>query len=159
MIPYSAGPFKFEAEGGVETFIVLKVPSRGTIRAIRLMQVGGAAVDATFEVFTAESCIGTSLFEEASQQVPDHPSEPLELTDDVAIFGNRAMYSVFGQKTYTGSTGLYTEYGEDTQYPYQNRDGGGPTNRKRRLYLGITPAGSAATGWEFALEIELPITI
>lgn len=143
MIPYAAGPFEFETHGSAEHCILLKVPSRGFITSLRLVQLSGAEMEADFEMFTAEQCCAATL----------HASESLDTVD---IVGNRDAYSVFGPKTRNANVS-FEEY--EKHYAYQNKDGGGVTNRLRRLYLAITPKVDLPATWELSMDIVMPVAM
>lgn len=61
-----------------------------------------------------------------------------------------------GTLNYTAGTPVNLS---EKHYAYQNKDGGGPTNRKRRLYLVITPSGDDDKTYELAMDIVMPMAI
>lgn len=135
-LPYSAGPFEFDAQGGEINCIELRVPARAVIRTLRLVQCGGDSVAATFELFqTSRAC------------------PPGGSSESGAVSCDKSLYTVFGEKTKAAGED-FLEF--DKHYPYTNKDGT-PTNQQRKLYLQFTPDGAGVTSWGFAMELELPL--
>lgn len=136
--PYMAGPFVLEVIGGEEACIDLNVPWRGTIGAIKLNHAGGVDADCDFELYTkAEACPPTSS------------SSGSSMSSSVAAAPNRALFSVFGEKSYTAGTS-FAEFGKSYSYVNQDSKASDPT---RRLYLRIIAAGTGVKVYELALEI------
>jgi hypothetical protein len=132
--PYTAGPFSVDVVGGVERNIELNVPWRATIKAFVFNQVGGVAADCVFELYTKREVAAPTGSSSSSSQSPS--PDP-------------AMYSVFGEKSFTAGTPL-AEY--DKTYPYVNQDSKA-TDPTRKLYLRILPADSGNKTYELALTM------
>lgn len=129
------GPVSFEVTGGAANLLELKVPNRGTIRAIRLKQIGGT-VAGSLEIFDAQG---------AAEAV----SEPL---GDAAVdsIGDAASHSVTGALAF--ADGAYVS--GEIELPYVNRDGT-QTAAIRRLWARLSPGGAGAQVYELTMTIEL----
>jgi len=134
--PYTSGPHILQVTGGQEICLELRCPSRGTIRTLKFDQVAGDPANCDFEVYTKrEVC------------PPGQSSESLS----EAVQGPQSAYSVFGEKNFTAGTPLIEA---NVNYAYQNNDAG-PTNRARKLYIRMNPAGSGAKEYAITFEVEV----
>lgn len=132
---YEAGPYEFDAVGGEETCIELRIPHRGIIRTMRAEQLTGIDVASTFELYTKNAVCTT---------------EGQSSSESGSTVGDRSMYSIFGEKTIPSGSAL-SEF--EKSYHYSNADGTS-TNPQRKLYLGITPGGTGAKSFAISFSIE-----
>lgn len=120
-----SGETVFEATSGEQTVVTIKVPHRGIIRGYSLTQTSGANAGAAASLFTSK------------QDAPPNSTLPAE---------------AFHLLDITLPTAAKVD-NHDVELAYVNRDGT-PTNPQRYLYLKITPAGSGAKNFVFAVTIE-----
>ena len=136
--PYMAGPFALEVVGGEEACIDLNVPWRGTISAVKFNQASGVDADCDFELYTkAEACPPTSS------------SSGSSMSSSAAAAPNRALFSVFGEKSCTAGAS-FAEFNKSYSYVNQDSKASVPT---RKLYLRIIATGTGVKVYELALEI------
>lgn len=133
MRAYTSGPHVFVCEGGVTQVVELRCPTGGTIVTLKFDQVDGVAAGCVFEAYTRAAAV-----------IPPSPppADPIPPA---------SAYSVFGSKTYVADTPFLET---DQTYNYANKDAG-PTNRKRKLYLRVTPSGTGTKSYVITMEMEL----
>jgi len=136
--PYMAGPFTIVATGGESTCVELRVPHRGTIKAVKFNQLSGVEVACAFELFTLRAACP-----------PGSDTGSSSSSASASLVNGRDMYSVCGQKSRLAAT-LFAEF--ETTYPYVNQDGTA-TVPHRRLFLEVIPEGTGVKEYEIALEI------
>lgn len=130
------GPVSFVVTGGAANLLELKVPHRGTIREIRLKQIGGAEAG-SFEIFDAQG---------AAEAV----SAPLDGVAAVTSLGDPASHSVTGSIAY--AAGTYSS--GEIERTYINRDGS-YTAAIRRLWARLSPGGAGEQTYELTMIVEL----
>ena len=122
-----SGETAFTATSGTETVVALKVPHRGILRGYSLTQTSGTNAGAGAALYTSN---------QTTTPNSDLPAEAFHILDitlpAAAKVDNHAL-----------------------TVAYVNRDGT-PTNPQRFLYLKITPAGSGAKNFVFAVTVETP---
>lgn len=129
---WNYGPVEFEVPAGEPTAIELKVPHRGSISSIRLLQLDGAD-GGTFRIFNSERAAREVTGSSASSAVPGQDPD---------------SYAVMPRKTITG--GKCEEFQQS--YQYRNRDGT-YTMPIRRLWMVIEPTGSGSNTYSLSLTI------
>lgn len=123
-----SGETTFTATSGSEAVVTLKVPHRGIIRGYSLTQTSGANAGATAALYTSNQATAPN------SNLPAEAFHVLDITLPTAAKVDNHALSV----------------------AYVNRDGT-PTNGQRYLYLKITPAGSGAKNFVFAITVETPM--
>lgn len=120
-----AGETSFSATSGSETVVAVKVPHRGILKGYSLTQTSGVNAGAAAALFTSKQ-----------DKAPNNalPAEAFHILDITL-----------------GATAKVDDH--ETDIAYINRDGT-PSNPQRFLYLKITPAGSGAKNFVFAVTIE-----
>lgn len=122
-----SGETTFTATSGAETVVALKVPHRGILRGYSLTQTSGTNAGATAALYTSKQDTTPN------SALPAEAFHVLDITLPAAAKVDDHALTV----------------------AYVNRDGT-PTNPQRFLYLKITPAGSGAKNFVFAITIETP---
>jgi hypothetical protein len=122
-----SGETTFTATSGAETSVTVKVPHRGIIRGYSLTQTSGANAGAAAALYTSN---------QATAPNSDLPAE------------------AFHVLSVTLPTAAKVD-NHELNVAYLNRDGS-PSNPQRFLYLKITPAGTGAKNFVFAITIETP---
>lgn len=120
-----SGETVFQAASGSQTVVPIRVPHRGYIRGYSLTQTSGANAGATASLFTSKQDTAPN------NTLPAEAFHILDITLPAAAKVDD----------------------HDVEVAYVNRDGT-PTNPQRFLYLKITPAGSGAKNFVFAVTIE-----
>jgi hypothetical protein len=136
--PYTSGPHILEAVGGEELCQQIRAPHRGTIRSIKMQQVGGVAAACDFAVFTS------------SRACPPNDSNSSESLSE-QLEGPRSAYSIFGTKV-CDSGEAFQEHGQE--YIFRNADGSS-TNPQRKLYVALRPEGTGGKVYALTLEMEV----
>lgn len=142
MTPYTSGPHFLAVVGGEEQFIELRCPPRGAIVTLRFDQVDGAAENCVFELYSNADVL------------PSGASSSSSSVASATLESPRTAYSIFGAKTFTASTPLLET---DKNYAYQNTDNT-PSQRRRRLYARVVPAGTGDKTYVLTMEIDLAVT-
>lgn len=119
-----SGETTFTATGGSETVVRLNVPYRGFIRGYSLTQTSGANAGAAAALYTSKQDTAPNS---------DLPAEAFHVLDITLPAAAKVD-------------------NHDVEIAYVNRDGT-PTLPQRYLYLKITPAGTGAKNFVFALTI------
>lgn len=119
-----SGETAFTATSGAETVVRLSVPYRGYIRGYSLTQTSGTNAGAAAALYTSKQDTAPNS---------DMPAEAFHVLDITLPAGPKVD-------------------NHDLEIAYVNRDGT-PTLPQRYLYLKITPAGSGAKDFVFALTV------
>jgi hypothetical protein len=122
--PIWSGETTFTATGGAETVVRLNVPHRGYIRGYSLTQTSGANAGAAASLYTSKQDTAPN------STLPAEAFHVLDITLPAAAKVDN----------------------HDLEIAYVNRDGT-PTLPQRYLYLKITPAGTGAKTFVFAITI------
>jgi len=133
---------RFTATGGVRTCVELSGPPRGTIRAIKIKQLDGTAVDATAALYSIFEACESDGSASSSASCPECVGGP-------AYLGDPDLYRITPDLAVVAGSYLEFQLG----YLYCNRDRYAP-NLQRRIYLEFAPDGAGAQEWGIALEIE-----
>jgi hypothetical protein len=120
-----SGETTFEATSGAQAVVAIKVPHRGIIKGYSLSQTSGANAGATAALYTSKQDTAPN------NTLPAEAFHILDITLPTAAKVDN----------------------HSTDVAYINRDGS-PSNPQRFLYLKITPAGSGAKNFVFAITIE-----
>jgi hypothetical protein len=122
-----SGETTFTATSGTETSVTIKVPHRGIIRGYSLTQTSGTNAGAAAALYTS------------NQATTPNSALPAEAFHVLSV-------------TLPAATKVDNH---ELNVAYLNRDGS-PSNPQRFLYLKITPVGSGAKDFVFAITIETP---
>jgi hypothetical protein len=127
-----------EALGGQQNPWALVFPSRCSLKEIRVQQVGGAFVAFTVKVFRAEEDLRLSQSSGGPDEDGAGDYEPDPYTRQV------------GQTLSSDEAGrLQHEW--DPELGYVNMDSAGPSGKRHRLYLEVTPAGSGLQTYDVSI--------
>ncbi len=129
---------------GSEAFCVeVDVPARGIIRTLIVTETVGPGSGFAFDLFDKREVCPPTVDDEGVVH-SSSSSEPGSTSP-------RVLHSVIGRKT----EGTKTFEERNTVYPYETE--GGSTNRSRKLYLEIDPAGvDGVREYELRIDVEMP---
>ncbi len=136
-IPWQYGPNQVDIEAGVSSLVQLNVPYRGTLRTLNISAEDGTT--GTFEIYNSEAA-GLAAVRNANGS-----SESMAATD-IAPHN----YIIHGGSLIAGESRE-----NDLNIPYQSADGG-PSDRPRRLWMRLTPAGSGELSFVISMLIDTP---
>jgi hypothetical protein len=124
------------ATKGQSTELELGFFSEGFIKKVIIKQVGDdQLVDFTVDIYNSRKAFIASSSSGGSAPGGDYSQDP-------------EMYRVF--PTASGTSGEYLTISDEYGRAYRNHDG--PlSDRKRRIYVRLTPAGSGNATWDIAL--------
>jgi hypothetical protein len=121
-----SGTKTFSATGGEASVVAIPMPHRATLRAYSLVQTSGANAGATCKLLNSK-----------------RDAEPNSaLPEDNFLVTSFSIPNGEASKTES-----------DVQFSYLNRDGS-PSNGQRFLYLKITPGGTGAKEFAFAVTVD-----
>lgn len=123
-----SGEKSFSATSGSETVVAIPMPHRGVLRGYSLSQTSGTTAGAAAALYTSN---------QATEPNSNLPAEAFHLLDI----------------TLTAAAKVDNH---NLTLAYLNRDGS-PSTPQRYLYLKITPVGSGAKNFVFAVTVETPM--
>ncbi len=138
MTPWSK-TFSVTAESGRSNNFELRVPPRGTIAGVTLVQESGALNGCHFELFTSR------------RAAPPNTDGSSASSADVGIAAEN--YAVFAaSQAIANGQNAFRLRGQ--LVPYMNRDGD-PSNMQYRLYLQLTPGGTPGVMKDFTFSLDI----
>lgn len=138
--PYTFRTTFIADPGTRERCILLRVPSRGTIRSIVISQEGGSEEGFDFEIFTNRAVC-------PPDGSPDSSSSSSSAAGSTLA---EELFSIFGRKTTAGK--VFSQFEADFVYECD----GGSTNKKRELYMRFTPPPGGDVGAkEFHMKLDI----